>query len=194
MKKRRKGKLMESKHYRDTSPLDRQIEAEGSLQEWESSGYDCLMCRNPMGNWCGYVSVGREHPWHGLKPDDHATPLPERDTPEGIAFPIVSAFLAAVGHGEPPPEGMGRMDLCIAVHGGLTFSGFRARLLGQPDTDKRWTFGFDCAHAGDLVPELHRSLPAGVMLDDVYRDRDYVFGEVSRLAAQLRLVERRGYR
>ena len=30
---------------------------------WQQDGYDCLLTRNRMGAWCGYVGVGPEHPW-----------------------------------------------------------------------------------------------------------------------------------
>lgn len=31
----------------------------------------CLMVRNQMGAWCGYVGLPAEHPFHGDKYDDH---------------------------------------------------------------------------------------------------------------------------
>lgn len=34
--------------------------------EWRSEGgLPCLMLRNRMGAWCGYVAVQPGHPWHG---------------------------------------------------------------------------------------------------------------------------------
>jgi hypothetical protein len=95
---------------------------------------------------------------------------------------------------EQAPAGQARMDLCIRAHGGLTWSGPRNTLRGQSNCETQWAFGFDCAHAGDLVPSTAHLIPAALMQDDVYRDRDYVIGETSRLAAQLRIVHRRGYR
>jgi hypothetical protein len=51
-----------------------------------------------------------------------------------------------------------------------------------------WWFGFDCGHAGDLVPELAKQFPLIAELGGVYRDRDYVVGETCRMAAQLRRI------
>lgn len=69
----------------------------------------------------------------------------------------------------------------IQIHGGLTYSEDH-----YPDTDPdgNWWFGFDCAHGGDLIPLfIERGLEG---LDvGVYRDYDYVRGQVLVLAKQL---------
>jgi hypothetical protein len=31
--------------------------------EWRSHGFPCLMARNRLGAWCGYVGVAEGHPW-----------------------------------------------------------------------------------------------------------------------------------
>jgi hypothetical protein len=59
------------------------------------------------------------------------------------------------------------VDVC--VHGGLTFS------------EEGW-FGFDCAHAGDLVPKIVHL--ANNYSGDVYRSMGYVVGELIKLAKQ----------
>lgn len=61
------------------------------------------------------------------------------------------------------------------VHGGWTYSEDHAP--GE-DPDGQWYFGFDCAHAGDLVPG------STAFEGDVYRDQDFVDAELrSGLAA-----------
>ena len=55
------------------------------------------------------------------------------------------------------------------VHGGLTYC------------TSGW-FGFDCAHAGDLVPKIAHL--AHNYSGDVYRDMGYVVGELIKLAKQ----------
>jgi hypothetical protein len=110
------------------------------MNEWETEpneatfiehGYWCEIKRHKMmGTLCGYVLVGRHHPY------------------------------ANTGY-----------DVPLEVHGGVTFNdGVR--------------IGFDCAHAGDLVPgrDLAHS-------DDVYRNMAYVKAECKRLAEQLRAVD-----
>ena len=61
-------------------------------------------------------------------------------------------------------------DVDVDVHGGLTFS------------ENGW-FGFDCAHAGDLVPKMH-ALTGGHYLGETYRDLGFVVGQLIELAKQ----------
>lgn len=60
----------------------------------------------------------------------------------------------------------------IGVHGGITFGPAEF-----PGMDGIW-IGFDCAHSGDLCPKY------GAQKGDVYRDIEYVRGEVASLARQ----------
>jgi hypothetical protein len=70
--------------------------------------------------------------------------------------------------------GYGYDDLDVTVHGGLTYSN-EGSVLGQ------WWFGFDCAHAGDLLL-FHGDLrPEGAS----YKDARYVEEQCERLAEQL---------
>ena len=80
--------------------------------------------------------------------------------------------------------------LDIDVHGGLTYAGpcqedgdvCHVPELGRP-VDV-WWFGFDCAHAWDVVPAFVSShLP-----DSTYRDIAYVRAECGSLAAQVARV------
>ena len=66
----------------------------------------------------------------------------------------------------------------VDVHGGITYN----------DGKK---MGFDCSHAGDLVPyTLTFSTRMGITpRDGVYRNWEYVKGQVEHLAAQLRAVD-----
>ena len=80
-------------------------------------------------------------------------------------------------------DGMPYEDLFpIEVHGGLTFS-------KEGDGDKwpeGWGFGFDCAHAWDLVP----SMPMPLQLEQTtYRNFQYVRRETENLAEQLATLE-----
>ena len=64
---------------------------------------------------------------------------------------------------EPYPE----------VHGGLTYSDDHKP---KHESDGLWWIGFDCAHAGDLVPGLGH--------DGVYRSLEYVKQEITGLMRQ----------
>jgi hypothetical protein len=90
------------------------------------------------------------------------------------------------------------------AHGGLTYS---QRSPGPQDADDAlWWFGFDCAHALDLIPFLENSpfkkqieaaMPRQLrevikrmpMLRDTYRTLAYVKDQCERLAAQLKALD-----
>lgn len=78
----------------------------------------------------------------------------------------------------------------VDVHGGLTFSD-RCRPVDEASTGIChtgevankivWWLGFDCAHAGDLMPKYDR-----VFTDyDFYRNFGYVKSQVTSLASQV---------
>lgn len=130
----------------------------------EATGLPCLAVRHPrLGNWCGYVGVSPEHP--------------------------------LAGH---PYE---EIDADIDVRGGLTFSNRChpgqteatgiCHLPGPGEPEDVWWFGFDCAHAGDFSPGLHRKELDWVdslkkLADyETYRPLAYVKAECAKLALQL---------
>ena len=69
----------------------------------------------------------------------------------------------------------------IHVHGGLTYAndGVWEELDTLPDD--WWWLGFDCGHAGDIIP----SMPSMQFPDDQYRNISYVIENCKSLAAQL---------
>lgn len=71
-------------------------------------------------------------------------------------------------------------DVDFDVHGGVTFSDFSTRMGAEESDGDLFWFGFDCAHAGDVVPSLKHHFDV-----DVYRDIDYVKQQTERLADQL---------
>jgi Pyruvate/2-oxoacid:ferredoxin oxidoreductase delta subunit len=75
-----------------------------------------------------------------------------------------------------------RDEAAIPVHGGWTFC--------EPTKDYT-KFGFDCAHAGDYCPEMAvRAKAYGLAsyqdTDDVYRDFNYVRGQLERAAKKFK--------
>lgn len=72
------------------------------------------------------------------------------------------------------------------VHGGVTFTGTLDGEHNSNDKLKLFLVGFDCAHAGDFVPEFSEDLVRG---DEVYRDVNYVITECIKLAKQLKTME-----
>lgn len=119
--------------------------------EFEHAGLRCILARNQMLAWCGYVGVPAGHPAYGMDYD----------------------------------------DVDVSVHGGLTYAeACRAPVCHIAENDELWWLGFDCAHAGDLVPtmielneKIRRNFPRAP--EDEYRDEAYVTAEVKSLAEQL---------
>lgn len=88
-----------------------------------------------------------------------------------------------------PDHGKDYDAVDVNVHGGLTYANSCSRYIchvpepGKPDDV--WWFGFDAAHAWDLVPSMNR---VGERFnEDVYRDVAYVRAEIESLAVQLRV-------
>lgn len=125
--------------------------------EFEAYGLPCLIQRGPMGALCGYVAVPPGHRLHG---ESHA-----------------------IWEGEAPATE-------LEVHGGLTYSaaceGLICHVPREGEPDNVWWLGFDCAHAGDVVPGLDYRLPHQLRRrGDVYRTIDYVRAQCEALAKQL---------
>lgn len=80
-------------------------------------------------------------------------------------------------------------DLDVNVHGGVTYGAACNEELGvcHPDDgdDERWWIGFDCAHAGDIVPGMEEPRwPEIFGIEQTYKDIDYVRKETISLAQQ----------
>ena len=78
-----------------------------------------------------------------------------------------------------PWHGQDYDDIEADVHGGLTYAEFQK--------DGTFYVGFDCAHAGDLVPGMSTPwyyTPDHDMTPKAFRDLDYVVNELRLLAEQ----------
>lgn len=93
-------------------------------------------------------------------------------------------------HGEDYDEDYDEVEFEDVVHGGLTYA--------DNDTEgpsELWWFGFDCAHAGDLMPLANQGSTSMGWLPDfgspggVYRDCEFVRQEVERLAKAIHEAE-----
>jgi hypothetical protein len=186
-------------------------ENEPDSLDFEAEGLKCAMRRNERyGVWCGYVGVPPEHPLFGL-PYNQPLKLPPswfegRTMDQGIGpFDVfIHALSGAKSMDDATP-------ICIAlhVHGGCNYAEDHvpdAHKVAEPDG--WWWFGFDCMHAGDLMPGMPKhdelmnqmidSMPEHVratMRDivfrknrDVYRDQQYVVSECQSLATQLNAI------
>jgi hypothetical protein len=131
----------------------------------DETGYRCLLKRNIIGAWCGFVGVPPRHPLYMTPPND-------------TAFQFVD------------------------VHGNVTFGGFMDEEGGAFSPPERtWWIGFDAMHDGDYCPNAHavnakdrpkhmrRLRGKTALLNQDYRDEEYMFNEVSFLAVELGMFE-----
>lgn len=124
----------------------------------ETTKLPCLIVRNQGGALCGYVGVSKDHPNFGLNYGHESFQLP-------------------------------------SVHGGVTFtekcspstdeSKGICHLVEAGEDDDVWWVGFDCGHSGDLVPAYNTRGAYSMDGYDMYKDMEYVKGEIYGLAAQL---------
>jgi len=141
----------------------------------EDTGLPCIIKRGPVGAWCGYVGVAEGHPAF----ESH--------------YYSYDGEECVLKH--------------IEVHGGLTFANkcqegaeedAICHIPGEGEPDHVWWLGFDCAHAWDISPVMlaynrKKFAETGDSLwddsrwdrNEVYRDINYVRGEVKSLAKQL---------
>lgn len=92
-------------------------DGEPDKRQWidPETDLDCLMVRNRMGNWCGYVGVPEGHPWFGIEYSQSINPdCPKCADPDDWCYDC-------------------RPEAKIEVHGGLTFSG-----ACQEPTEEEW--------------------------------------------------------
>lgn len=145
-------------------------------------GLKCAMVRTSMKHWCGYVAIPEGHPWFGLNYSDTVT-VPDEIINRPIDVDKVGAInLLCAAFKEHANDNEIDIVCAIDVHGGLTYAADHCPKR-EPNGD--WWFGFDCAHAGDLVPG-YSDIGLGMLGGgDVYRDEVFVRAECERLAEQL---------
>ncbi len=143
-----------------------------------ATGKDCILLRQHAGEWAGYVGVEPSHPLWGYSVDAVPAvagihvhgPLDYAESCEEEERPQVSVCHLLGGH--PPRDQRPRRSRSSVADNNL------------PDT---WWFGFTADRPGDLVPNYRRTLEAEE--GRTYRDIDYMYGEVTTLAAQLHVLE-----
>lgn len=124
---------------------------------------DCLLHRNHMGAWCGYVGVPPGHPLH-QRSYEHVNGLTVHG---GLTY---SDFC-------DPAGAEGGSGVCHIAR------------PGRPEAV--WWLGFDCGHSYDLIPAFaEMDFGGGAVLQ--YRTSGYAAKECVDLAAQLALVGKGG--
>ena len=148
----------------------------------EATGLPCIILRGPGGSLCGYVGVSKRHHFYKRSYDDKA------EVPFLLAINLlnISGYDCDV-YRQVAVDGTLSIESLISVHGGLTYGG--GTLTDKPRG--YWWLGFDCGHAGDLMPYLN-ALRDGAHLqisDEIYRDIDYVKNECAKLAWQFGFID-----
>lgn len=135
---------------------------EPDKRQWldEETGLPCLIVRGPSGALCGYVGVGKDHPFYQL--DYSNEKLWGIDVHGGLTFS---------NHCYEPSDPSKKDPSKYVCH-----------LVEDGEEDKVWWLGFDCAHSGDMCPGRSYRLCFG---DDTYKSLNYVMSECELLAAQL---------
>lgn len=150
----------ESPNWRRWGPGPWEIEPDRIEWRGKDSKLPRLALRGPLGSWCGYVGVPEGHPLHGRK---------------------------AWGTGAGDDENTSAVDALI-VHGGITYAdacaGNICHVPREGEADHVWWFGFDCGHAGDIIPGMQQ-LSFARQRRKAYRGTAYIIMQVEMLAAQL---------
>lgn len=155
-----------------------------------ATGLPCLIVRNRLGALCGYVGVAPGHPAYGRDYTDEL--VSGLRVHGGLTF-ADRCQPVGVGHGGAARD-RELLRSGARVLPGVDVDEWRVCHVpapGEPD-DVHW-FGFDCAHAWDLVPGMNAlsrrmgGLYATTAREEreVYLDLAYVRGECRDLAAQL---------
>jgi hypothetical protein len=149
---------------------------EPDLETWvePETGYRCCAMRHHyFGNWKGYVRVPPKSLLVGVERTDRITVPPGWNQKRLI----IGSDVAVIDEIFDPGNDDNRrpLSLLLAVHGGLAFA------------DGPW-FGFDCAHADDLIPGMGAMMmmPKWVLRDLSYRTLEFVRHEANQLAWQLK--------
>ena len=140
----------------NVNPKTNPYETEPDFFEFvdEDTGYKCFIQRHPeLKHLCGYVELPEKHKLYGETNVDNE-------------------FL-----------------LNLDVHGGVTYANakrikrYENVLIFSIDEYVPYVVGFDCGHAGDLVPGVKS------FHEEMYRDIEYVTNECKNLAKQLKELE-----
>ena len=144
-----------------------------------ASGKDCILLRQPAGEWAGYVGVSPAHPLWGFSHDA----LP---TGAGIRVHDPIDYAAGCDQDEEP-----QISVCHVLGGAARrpqrLSRKTRSSIGDDEHPDTWWFGFTANQPGDLLPNRVRPLEAEE--GGTYRDIDFMYGEVTRLAGRLDALE-----
>jgi hypothetical protein len=154
--------------------------------------FPCVIIKAELGYLCGYLGVPPSHPWYGHDDDIDA------QVHGGLTYASHETFghpraieeltqkiadLTRLERERDPPQPIGDLSLqpIIDMHQRtLDVERERAgesRAYPYETGQDVWWLGFDCAHAGDLIPSI-------ADIGGTYKDEAYVRAELEDLARQ----------
>jgi len=153
---------------------------EPDLREWTHAGLSCAVRRmESSGHLCGYVGVGKEHPWYekGYNDKVYVQDVGQMKVDidkVGALTMFCAPILCDV------EKDLVAIVLVVQVHGGVTF----ARKIDSWEPKNLWWFGFDCGHCRDIRPFDNDAFQSAFG-ERVYRTFEFVVGETESMAEQL---------
>ena len=145
------------------------------------TGKDCILLRQPAGEWAGYVGVNPAHPLWGFSHDALPTCTDIR-----VHGPI--DYAEGCDEDEEP-----QISVCHVLGGAVRRPQRPSRKtrssIGDDEHPDIWWFGFTADQPGDLLPNRVRPLEAEE--GRTYRDIHFMYDEVTWLAGQLSALERK---
>jgi hypothetical protein len=131
------------------------------------AGFACLLHRGPLGHWCGYVGVPREHPAYGQSYD-----AADVDVHGGLTY--ANRCAGAICHVPAPgmPDDVWWLGFDCGHAGDYTPSMGRWWGTGYPFPDAKYDHDVAMAAVEDWTIEKYRTVA-------------YVRAETERLATQL---------
>lgn len=141
---------------------------------YDAYGFRAVIRKTSLGTLCGYIRVGREHPWFKKRGDD-------------IDSRVHGSLTWADFGTADDPFGSPRVERPkTTLPGYTTAQGVRREPTEIPDYSfpghaetEYWWVGFDCAHGFDYVPGISQQGE-----DRPYRDESYVRAEIKDLARE----------
>ena len=167
--------------------LDSLIEREGDRYEFEYRGYNCVLLRNTLKVWLGYVGVTPVHPLYGYNYKD-IIKVPQEILQAKVEISRMGlidfmAFCLQKKKEDIPNDHI-QISAALPVHGGLNYSESNLP-IDESESDlvsKIWWFGFHCGHHSDLVPEHSFDLYNG---KSSYKTKEFVIKELEHLVDRL---------
>jgi hypothetical protein len=128
---------------------------------FEHAGYPCILHRNLLGAWCGYVGVPEGHPWFGKGYDDV-----DANVHGGLTY--AEPCQGDVCHEAPEPRHWLGFDCGHSQDRSPGLEATIAKIRSQPPQEKAW-----------LAERMER-----LGMTVTYKDLAYVRAETESLAEQ----------